>query len=101
MKISPLLLFMEIIGDHNKSIKTTWGYAMRKMQSYEMLHREVYRGVAKSLDTQILAVTFKVNFAPPSVGLSLGFKCFIAAKLSPNQNIYSINTIVAIYFLDL
>jgi len=56
---------------------------------------------AKSLDTQFLAVTFNVNSAPPSVGTSLGFKCFKAAKLSPNQNIYSIDTIVGVYFLVL
>jgi len=56
---------------------------------------------AKSLDTQFLAVTFKVNFTPPSVGISLGFKCFIAKELIPNQNIYSIDTIVGIYFLVL
>ena len=29
---------------------------------------------AKSLDTQILVVTFQANFVPPSVGLSLAFK---------------------------
>jgi hypothetical protein len=56
---------------------------------------------AKSLDTQCLAATFKVTFGTPSVGLSLGLKCFIAAKLSLTQNIYIINTIVDVYFLDL
>jgi hypothetical protein len=56
---------------------------------------------AKSLDSRCLAAMFKVTSAPPSAGLSLGFKCFIAAKLSPNQNMYIINTIVGMYFLDL
>ena len=47
------------------------------------------------------SATFTVTFAPPSVSLSLGFKCFIAPKLNPTQNIYIINTIVGVYFLDL
>ena len=56
---------------------------------------------AKSLDSQCLAATCKLSFAPPSVGMSLGFKCFIAAKFSPTRNIYIINTIVGMHFLDL
>lgn len=56
---------------------------------------------ARSLDTQCVAATFKVTFAPSSVGSSLGFECFITAKLRPTQNIYIINTIVGMYFLDL